>query len=49
MDHLRDCVVEKEIPSKLGRCVTTQKGVSQFSEGLFSKEGKVGEWICFGH
>jgi len=34
---------------KLGRCVTAWKGVTRFPEGLCSREGKVREYIDFGH
>jgi len=37
MDHPRDCVAEKGMPVKLGRCVTTQKGVTGLPKGLCSK------------
>ena len=43
MDCLRDYVAEKGMPVKLGRCVTTKKGVIRFLEGLCSTKGKVGE------
>jgi len=43
MNHPRDYVTEKGMPVKLGRCVTTQKGVTRFPKGLCSREWKVGE------
>ena len=32
--HPRDYVLKKGIPSELGRCATTWKGVNEFPEGL---------------
>ena len=43
LDFRRDCVAKKGMSAKLGRCVTTQKGVTGFPEGLCSREGKVGD------
>ena len=34
---------------ELGRCVTAWKRVTRLSEGQFSREGKAGEYIDFGH
>ena len=41
--HLRDYVVEKGMFAELGRCATTQKGVTRFPEGPCSRKEKVGE------
>ena len=45
---LRDQLPMIRVPMELGRCVTAEKGVTTFPEGLLSREGKAMEWICFG-
>lgn len=45
MDHQRDYVVENGMPMKLGRCVTSWKGVTKLPEGLCRREGKAGEYF----
>ena len=45
--HPRDCVVDKGMPAKLGRCVIASKGVTRLPEGLCSREGKAEDGFFF--
>ena len=47
--HPKDCVVEKGPPTEPGRCVIAAKEVTRFPKGLCRREGKVKEYIDFGH
>ena len=47
--HPRDCVGDKGMPMELGRCANSMKGETRFLEGLSNREGKVGEYLDFGH
>ena len=44
---LRDGFPGMGVPVEIGRCVTTQKGVTGLPEGLCSREGKVGDISIF--